>query len=51
MDGIVKEMLELSRLETGNVRINKEELSLNELSHSVYNRYIEVINEKTYTLV
>ncbi len=46
MDGIIKEMLELSRLETGNVKLNKEELSLNELSQSAYNRYIEVINEK-----
>ncbi|WP_426350274.1 sensor histidine kinase [Alloiococcus sp. CFN-8] len=46
MDGIIKEMLELSRLESGNVRLNKEELSLNELSQSVYNRYVEVINEK-----
>lgn len=49
MDKIIKEMLEVSRLEAGLFPSKKEELSLSLISLEIMNRYQQVCEEKSIT--
>jgi len=46
LDGMVLEMLDLSRLEAGKVKLIKEDFSLNDLTRSVFERFSRTADEK-----
>ena len=50
MDSMVLEMLDLSRLEAGKVKLATEEFSLAELARSIFDKYEMAISEKELTL-
>ncbi|HWL24619.1 MAG TPA: HAMP domain-containing sensor histidine kinase [Ureibacillus sp.] len=49
MDKIIREMLELTRLESDSLEINLDDVSLNQLSDEIMNRYKQVCDEKSIT--
>jgi signal transduction histidine kinase len=49
MDKIIREMLDLSRLESGSFQIRYEEVSIGEVAERLLERYHEVCCEKTIT--
>lgn len=50
MDGIIREMFDLSRLETDVMKIKYEEVSLNEVCAEIINYYQDVGEEKSITI-
>ena len=46
MDGIIKKMLEMSKLSSDSFEINVEEVSLNDISIKIINRYKNICDEK-----
>jgi signal transduction histidine kinase len=50
MDEIIKRMLEMSKLESDHFEIQFEDVSLNEISSEIINRYKSICDEKSLTV-